>query len=81
MANIGKKTKDDETKRERFVRLAENRMNNALKNIQLLSNLSNTSAYEYTSDDVDKIIKALKTAVSDLEKSFAPSNHSKKFKL
>ena len=81
MANIGKKTKDDETKRERFVRLAENRMNNALKNIQLLSNLSNTSAYEYTSEDVDKIIRALKTAVTDLEKSFAPSNRSKKFKL
>lgn len=81
MANIGKKTKDDETKREKFVRLAENRMNNVLKNIQLLSNLSNTSAYDYTSADVDKIVRTLKMAVSDLEKSFAPSNHSKKFKL
>ena len=81
MANIGKKTKDDETKRERFVRLAENRMNNVLKNIQLLSNLSNTSAYEYTREDVDKIIKALKVAVSELEKSFTPSSNSKKFKL
>ena len=81
MANIGKKTKEDETKRERFVRLAENRMNNVLKNIQLLSNLSNTSAYEYTPEDVEKIIKTLKSAVSELEKSFAPSSCSKKFKL
>ena len=81
MANIGKKTKDNETKRERFVRLAENRMNNALKNIQLLSNLSNTSAYDYSVDDVEKIIKTLKNAVSDLEKSFAPSNRAKKFTL
>ncbi len=81
MANIGKKTKDNETKREKFVRLAENRMNSALKNIQLLANLSNTSAYDYTDEDVDKIIKALKVAVGDLEKSFAPTSRSKKFKL
>lgn len=81
MANIGKKTKDNETKRERFVRLAENRMNNALKNIQLLSNLSNSSTYDYSNEDVDKIIKALKAAVTDLERSFAPTNRSKKFKL
>ncbi|MGN1295211.1 MAG: hypothetical protein ACI4U5_02270, partial [Bacilli bacterium] len=63
MANIGKKTKENETKREKFVRLAESRMNNALKQIELLSNLSNTSAYEYTNADVDKIIRALRGAV------------------
>lgn len=82
MANVGKKTKDNETKREKFVRLVENRMNNALKQIELLSNLSNTSAYEYTQSDVDKMIKALKGAVSELEKSFSASNStSKRFKL
>lgn len=82
MANIGKKTKENETKREKFVRLAESRMNNALKQIELLSNLSNTSAYEYTNADVDKIIRALRGAVTELEKSFSASrNESKKFKL
>lgn len=82
MANIGKKTKDFETKREKFVRLAESRMDNTLKNIELLSNLANTSNYEYTQADIDKMIKALKSAVSDLEKSFShSSNTNKKFKL
>ena len=82
MANIGKKTKDFETKREKFVRLAESRMDNTLKNIELLSNLANTSNYEYTQADIDKMIKALKNAVSDLEKSFShSSNTNKKFKL
>ncbi len=82
MANVGKKTKENETKREKFVRLVENRMNNALKQIELLSNLSNTSAYEYTSADVEKMVKALKSAISELEKSFSiSSNTSKKFKL
>ncbi|MBP5444818.1 MAG: hypothetical protein J6Y28_01475 [Acholeplasmatales bacterium] len=72
----------EETKREKFVRLAESRMNNALKQIELLSNLSNTRAYEYSKEDVDKIIKALKNAVSDLEKTYAAStNKSKKFTL
>lgn len=82
MANIGKKTKENETKREKFVRLVENRMNNTLKQIELLSNLSNKSAYEYNQSDVDKILKALKHAISDLEKSFNASNNiQKKFKL
>ena len=82
MANIGKKTKEFETKREKFIRLAESRMDNTLKNIELLSNLSNTSNYEYTQADVDKMIKALKCAVSDLEKSFTHSSATnKKFKL
>ena len=82
MPNIGKKTKENETKREKFVRLAESRMNNVLKQLELLSNLSNTSAYEYSQNDVDKIIKSLKNAVANVEKSFTPSNsNTKKFTL
>lgn len=82
MANIGKKTKDNETRREKFVRLAENRMDNVLKNISLLGNLANKSNYEYTQADVDKMIRALKSAVSSLEKEFEPSNSSnRKFRL
>ena len=81
MANIGKKTKENETKREKFIRLVENRMNNTLKNIELLSNLANTSAYEYSQEDVDKIIKTLKGAISDLEHSFKPDKKNKKFSL
>ena len=57
MANIGKKTNENETKRDKFVRLAESRMNNALKQIELLGNLSNSSAYDYTNDDVEKSLE------------------------
>lgn len=70
-----------ETKREKFVRLAENRMTNTLKQIELLSNLSNTSAYEYTQEDIDKIIRTLKKSISDLESSFRKENKNKKFVL
>lgn len=82
MANIGKKTKDNETKREKFVRLAEKRTDNALKNIDLLGNLANRSNYDYNSEDALKIIKALKSAISNLEIKFRSSNsRNGKFKL
>ena len=70
-----------ETKRDKFKRLAEARMNNTLKQIELLSNLSNTSAYEYTEEDIDKMIKTLKLAISKLEKSFSKETNNKKFSL
>ena len=70
-----------ETKRDKFVRLAENRMENVLKGISLLGNLANTSNYDYTEADAAKIVKTLKSAVSDLEKTFASSRKNTKFKL
>lgn len=70
-----------ETKREKFVRLAENRVNNALKQIQLICNLSNTSVYDYTKEDVDLIIKTLKNAIYDVEKSFKSETTTSKFSL
>lgn len=44
-----------ESKRERFIRLAEARTNKILKMVELLGNLSNTSSYEYTEDDINLI--------------------------
>ena len=70
-----------ETKREKFVRLAESRMNNVLKQIELLSNLSNTRAYEYEQCDIDLMIKTLKNAVNELEHTFKKDKKNKKFKL
>ena len=42
-----------ETKRDKFVRLAEARTNRIIDTLQLLGNCSNTSAYEYTQQDVE----------------------------
>ena len=72
----------EETKREKFVRLAESRMNNVLKQIELLSNLSNKRVYEYNEDDIEIIIKTLKNCISDLEHSFKmASSKKRKFSL
>ena len=72
----------DSEKRRNFVRLAEGRTQIALDAIRKLGNLSNSRAYEYTDADIRKITKALKEAVSDLEKRFGSSNESTEtFKL
>ena len=69
-------------KRESFVRLAEGRTQIALDAIRKLGNLSNRRAYEFTDADVRKITKALKEAVSDLERKFGtPNDNSDTFKL
>lgn len=71
-----------ETKREKFVRLAENRTNNVLKGIELLGNLANHNNYDFSKDDLNKIIKTLKKSVSDLERTYNNSaNKNIKFKL
>ena len=57
----------EETKKEKFTRLAEARTNAALKQIALLGNLANTSNYEYDQYDVDKVLKTLRAAVNELD--------------
>lgn len=73
--------KMDESKKDKFVRLAENRMNSALKQIELLGNLSNTNTYDYTDEYVEQIVRTLKNAVSDLEKKYKIDKKNKKFTL
>jgi hypothetical protein len=69
-------------KREKFVQLAEGRTQSALDAIRKLGNLSNRRAYEFEDADVRKITKALREAVSDLEKRFGgPTDGSRQFKL
>lgn len=59
-----------ETKRQKFVRLAEARTNKIIDMIQLLGNCSNSSAYDYTQQDVDKIFAAIETEVREAKKKF-----------
>ena len=55
-----------ETKRERFVRIAETRTNKIIDMMRLLGNCANKSNYEYSDEDITKIFstleKELKTA-------------------
>ena len=48
-----------ETKEERFIRLAEARVNKILSMTRLLGNLSSTGFYQYSRDQVEQIFTAL----------------------
>lgn len=59
-----------EDDRSKFVKLASLRVSKALKDIQLISNLSNRSNYDYTDEDVAKIFKALQEEISSCKRKF-----------
>lgn len=62
--------KERETKREKFVRLAEARTNKIIDMLQLLGNCSNSSAYDYSQEDVDKIFSAIESEVKEARRKF-----------
>ncbi len=59
-----------ESKRDKFVRLAEARTNKIIDMIQLLGNCSNLSTYDYTQQDVDKIFSAIEYEIKEAKKKF-----------
>lgn len=60
-------------KREKFVKLAEARVSKALKDLQLIGNLSNRSAYDYSEQDVKQIFRALQKALDSAKGRFSES--------
>ena len=67
---------------KKFKDLAEKRVSRVIKDIGLISNLSNRSNYDYTNDDAIKIIKAIENEVKILKMNFLnKSAKNKNFKL
>ena len=66
------------TKAERFVRVAEARTNKAIDIIRLLGNLSNTNVYEYREEDIEKIFNAIEEEISSARARFDASDRAKK---
>ena len=69
--------------RERFVKLAEKRVSRVIQDLRLIGNLSNKSNYEYSDEDVEKIISTLRNEVDKTKKRFESVTSKKKdlFKL
>ena len=49
----------EETRNERFKRIAAKRTNDILEKIRILGNCSNKSSYEYTEEEVNKIFSEI----------------------
>lgn len=63
-------------KRQKFVELAEARVNKTLKDLQLVGNLSNRGAYEFTEADVKKMFSALQKALDSARGRFSKDGES-----
>lgn len=59
-----------ETKRDRFVRVAETRTNKIIAMIRLLGNCSGKGNYDYTDTDVKKIFTAIENELSEAKGRF-----------
>ena len=70
------------TKNEKFIDLAEKRVNKTLNDLKLIRNLSNKNTYEYTDEQSKKIIRVLMQEIDLLKKSFQGTNNANtSFKL
>ncbi len=64
---LDKSTSSKAEKREKFVKLAENRTINAIKAIRVIGKLGNKNAYQFDESDVQKIVRALTREIDALK--------------
>ena len=64
------KRTDPSDRRTKFATLASKRVNRASNSIKTIGNLSNRSNYDWTEQDVKKIIRELRKAVKEVEDRF-----------
>ena len=67
----------EESKHEKFIRLAEARTNKIIDTLQLLGNCSNTSVYEYSQDEVEAIFQAIEQELRGAKKKFTKPESEK----
>lgn len=58
------------TPRERFVALAEKRVNKALQSMRLVGNLFNRNNYSYTEREARQIVRTLEDQLRDVKRRF-----------
>jgi len=68
-----------ETRKQRFKRLGNKRVNNVLNQLRILGNLSNKSYYDYNDSDINKIFKAVEHQLKITKGKFYGKHE--KFKL
>lgn len=74
-------TDKSETKREKFIRLAEARVNKIINMLQLLGNCSNTNTYDYSKQDVDKIFNVIEYELRETKRKFSKIDNKKNTKF
>ena len=68
-------------KQKNFKRIAENRTEKIVDLISKLHNLSNSSFYEYTDDQIDKMFDIIQRELDKQKKEFKKKGKNKKIEL
>lgn len=68
-------------KADKFIRLANERTNKILDDIDILENLSNKNTYVYTDEQVKKNFDSIETALSNAKESFMSKKRTGRFSL
>ena len=72
-----KKKNKNETKREKFVRIAERRVNKILSDFDSLGKCSNKKNYEYNDEDVKRMFQALEKKMKETKLLYQNSKPKK----
>ena len=67
-----------ENKKENFTRISENRVSKILVLLSQLTNLSNSSYYEYTDEDIEKIFTAIEEETKKSKEMLLKGKNNKK---
>ncbi len=59
-----------ESKRDKFIRIAESRTNKIIHMVRLLGNCSNTNVYEFSEEDVKKIFSAIENELRNAKERY-----------
>ena len=70
-----------ENKKNNFKRIAENRVNKIIDMIGLLGNLSNSSFYEYTDEQIETIFNAIESELEKQKQKFVKKKDGRKKKF
>ena len=69
-----------ENKKDNFKRISENRVSKILALLTQLANLSNSSFYEYTDEEVERIFEAINSEAQKSKELLLKANEKKKKK-
>ena len=69
------------TKRERFEKIVPKRVEKILHTLDLLSNCANPYSYEYSSEDIEKIFKAITKKLNETKTVFNSKISKSNFNL
>ena len=80
MAKINTIIPENESKNEKFIRIASSRVNAVIDKLDILSNCA-SSNYEYTDEQVENMFQAIRYAVDACYDQFQPKVKSVKDKF